>query len=47
MEAVALLGAWRLERLDLENGDALMAFFAEESSLLWQIWLLMPGLASI
>ena len=31
IEAVALAGAWRFERLALENGDALMALFAEEN----------------
>ena len=30
IEAVALAGAWRFERLTLEDGDALMALFAEE-----------------
>ena len=30
IEAVALSGAWRFERLALEEGDALMALFAEE-----------------
>ena len=30
IEALALAGAWRFERLALEDGDALMALFAEE-----------------
>ena len=30
VEAVAPAGAWRFERLSLEDGDALMALFAEE-----------------
>ena len=30
IEAVALAGAWRFERLALEDGNALMAIFAEE-----------------
>ena len=30
IEAVASAGAWRFERLELENGDALMQLFAEE-----------------
>ena len=30
IESVALVGAWRFERLALEDGDALMALFAEE-----------------
>tara|TARA_Y100001954_G_scaffold127501_1_gene136657 strand:+ start:624 stop:1646 length:1023 start_codon:yes stop_codon:yes gene_type:complete len=30
IEAVALPGAWRFERLPLEDGDALLALFAEE-----------------
>ena len=32
IEALALAGAWRFERLALEDGDALMALFAEEKT---------------
>ena len=43
IESVASSGAWRFERMALEDGDALMGLFAEESLLLWST--LRPRLA--
>ena len=38
IEAMAPSGAWRFERMALEDGEALMGLFADEKPLLLSIW---------